>query len=391
MAAAPVKPVAPVQAAAPLPAAAPVPSCLPEIAKAEMRYGLPEGLLVAIALAESGRRDPATGTVAPWPWTINSHGDGEYFETMDAAAARAGELLTTNGDGLVDVGCMQVDLYHHPHAFQTLLAAFDPETNVDYAARFLVDLKDRNGGWISAVAAYNAGDPTLGADYVARVLYYWKGLGTRAAMALGPSVNGARPGFLIDTRLAPTEIAAGFVERKDYASALTIYHAVLTTQPDDQTALLGLAQTLRATGRNDEARQELEKLLTDNPGNRAALGTLLTIIDEMPPARRLVALLSARQVTPDTAEIPARIAVLEQSRGNLKEAIAQMGLAARLAPEEPIMQLDYALLLDQGGYARAAADAYVRFLNVYRPGTVALTVSLDQIRQRLQYLRAHSP
>ena len=286
---------------------------------------------------------------------------------------------------------MQVDLYHHPHAFRTLLAAFDPETNVDYAARFLIDLKDKNGDWMTAVAAYNAGDPSLGADYVARVLYYWKDLGISAAAAQMPPNDGQRRGFMIDTHVAPLEIAHGFIQHKDYAAALTIYRAALRDVPDDQTAMLGLAEALRAMGRNDEARQELERLLTDNPDSRPGLQLLLVILDEMAPPQRLSALLSARQVIPNSAQIPARIAVVEQGRGNLKDAVAQMGMAARLAPGDPIVLLDYALLLDRSGYVAAAVDAYARFLQVYRPGTIALTVSLDQIRQRLQYLRSVAP
>src|SRR5262249_16819558 len=66
------------QAAAPLTSA---PSCLPEIAQAEARYRIPDGLLVAIALVESGRRDPVSDVIVPWPWTINSHGEGHYFDS----------------------------------------------------------------------------------------------------------------------------------------------------------------------------------------------------------------------------------------------------------------------------------------------------------------------
>src|SRR5262249_32914128 len=96
-------------AAAPQPAAptttppAPdAPSCLPEIAKAEKRYHIPDGLLVSIALVESGRRDPDTGILEPWPWTIDAHGQGQYFDSEDAAANAAAALLARN-DSLVDV------------------------------------------------------------------------------------------------------------------------------------------------------------------------------------------------------------------------------------------------------------------------------------------------
>ncbi len=366
-----------------------VPSCLPEIAKAERRYNIPDGLLVSIALTESGRRDEDSGVFAPWPWTINTHGQGAYFDTVDAAAAKTAELLSRD-DGLVDVGCMQVDLYHHPHAFQTILAAFDPETNVDYAARFLTDLKAKNGTWISAVAAYNAGDPALGAEYVARVLYYWKELGTTDATAqVAPNGSHPRRGYVIDAKPSPLEIAAGFVAQKDYAAAVAIYRAVLRNDPDDQTAMFGLAQTLRATGRDDEARQQLERVLTENQSNHQALAALLSIIDEMPAPQRLIALLSARQVAPASAQLPARIAMLEEARGNKSDAIAEMGSAVRLAPGDPVLQLNYALLLDRGGFRNASVAAYTQFLQIYQPGdAVVLTVSLDQVRRRLNYLRS---
>jgi tetratricopeptide (TPR) repeat protein len=380
-------PVPAASAATPAPIA---PSCLPEIAKAEKRYGIPEGLLVSISLVESGRSDPDTGIVSPWPWTIDSHGEGQYFDSIDTAAAAAGKLLAGN-DALVDVGCMQVDLYHHPHAFQTLLAAFDPETNVDYAARYLVQLKGQSGSWASAIGAYHTGNPETGGEYVARVLYYWKNLGTTATTARVIAEKPGLRGFVIDARPAPLEIAAGFVESKDYPSAAAIYRAILAGAPDDQMAMLGLAQTMQATGHDGEAREQLERLLTENPGNHAGLAALLAILDGLPPPQRLTALLSARQVVPNSGQIPARVAILEQERGNTKEALAQMGAAVRLEPGDPILRLDYALMLDKGGYRDASIAAYTQFLEHYRPGSVALTVSLDQIKQRLFYLRAHTP
>jgi soluble lytic murein transglycosylase-like protein len=48
----------------------------------------------------------------------------------------------------------------------------DPHRNVDYAARFLSELKLREGSWTMAVARYNAGKNNAPAQkrYVCRVL-----------------------------------------------------------------------------------------------------------------------------------------------------------------------------------------------------------------------------
>ena len=49
---------------------------------------------------------------------------------------------------------------------------FDPARNVDYAARFLKELREREGNWTLAVARYNAGPNNNPAQkqYVCRVI-----------------------------------------------------------------------------------------------------------------------------------------------------------------------------------------------------------------------------
>ena len=149
--------------------------CRAALASAEARYRLPQGLLLAMALVESGHTDPATDLVAPWPWTIQAGGHG-YFFSSSAEAIREAKLLLKGGNGYIDVGCLQVDLYHHPEAFPSLEAAFDPTTNVDYAARYLRSLALARGSWLEAIAAYNAGAPAAGLAYLDKVLYLWKGV-----------------------------------------------------------------------------------------------------------------------------------------------------------------------------------------------------------------------
>ncbi len=370
--------VSPRPAAAQIEGTAGRPSCLAEIAKAEQRYHIPARLLVAVGLAESGRRDPASRMVAPWPWTLNAQGTGHFYDSADEAAREAAKLLDRN-IGVVDVGCMQVDLFHHPHAFPTLRAAFDPAGNVDFAAQYLRRLYENDRSWPSAVAAYHAGDPAKGADYLARVLYYWKD--QRVAV-------GHARGFSVEESPRPLDLASDFFVRKHYASALAIYRAALNSTPDDVTALLGAAQCLRELGRAEDARSQLERALAVDPTNRLALDILLRLIAGQPPEQRLTHLLSARQVAPGNAEIPARIAMLEAGRGRLAEALLQMADAVRLAPDNPAMLLDYALLLDRSGKAMEAIQAYGRFLRTYRPGTVALTVPLSDVKQRYAYLQS---
>ena len=96
-----------------LSAARPGTLCRPAIAAAEQASAIPPQLLAAIGRVESGRRDPASGVMAPWPWTINAEGQGSFFDTK-AQAIAAVQALQARGVQSIDVGCMQVNLMHHP-------------------------------------------------------------------------------------------------------------------------------------------------------------------------------------------------------------------------------------------------------------------------------------
>jgi hypothetical protein len=141
-------------------------------AAAETRYTLPSGLLRAIGRVESGRRDPSTGQVAPWPWAINAQGRGQLPGSREEALA-ATRALQQAGVASIDVGCFQVNLVHHPLAFPLLEDGFDPARNADYAARFLAGLRAKTGSWEAAVAAYHSATPELGEPYRDRVLAVW--------------------------------------------------------------------------------------------------------------------------------------------------------------------------------------------------------------------------
>ncbi len=143
--------------------------CLAAATTAETEWRLPSGVLAAIGRVESGRWDPRTRQVEPWPWTANVAGDGRHYASlsdaiMDVARERAGGVRS------VDVGCFQVNLLHHPHAFATIEQAFDPLANARYAARFLTVLRANTGAWDLAVGQYHSAVPQIGGPYRERVI-----------------------------------------------------------------------------------------------------------------------------------------------------------------------------------------------------------------------------
>jgi soluble lytic murein transglycosylase-like protein len=154
------------------PLASPSQLCEAAIVSAERAERLPERMMGAIAVVETGRADPAGGAPRPWPWTINAEGQGFFF-TSKQQAIEAVRALQARGVRSIDVGCMQVNLMFHPNAFASLDQAFDPDANARYAARFLTALHGENRDWPAAIAAYHSETPALGAAYRQLVMARW--------------------------------------------------------------------------------------------------------------------------------------------------------------------------------------------------------------------------
>lgn len=149
-------------------------SCEGAIDAAEREVRTAPGLLHAIGLVESGRRDPRTGRRRPWPWTVTANGTGTYYATK-ADAIAAVQALQARGVASIDVGCMQVNLMYHPAAFRSLEQAFEPGPNAAYAARFLRNLYGKLRDWPEAAAAYHSFTPGLNARYARLIAVVWSG------------------------------------------------------------------------------------------------------------------------------------------------------------------------------------------------------------------------
>jgi len=179
----------PAQAVTHLPAEA---ACAAEAAANERLQGIPERLLHAISLVESGRFDADRRATIAWPWTVMAEGEGRYLPSKDAAIAEV-RRLKARGVRNIDVGCMQVNLRYHPDAFASLEEAFDPAANVAYAARFLKGLYDATGHWPTAASYYHSQTPSLAEAYRTRLMKVWRGVQTEFAALTGGRRPAAAP------------------------------------------------------------------------------------------------------------------------------------------------------------------------------------------------------
>ena len=167
--------------------------CAATIRQAERAHRLPRGLLGAIAKVESGRYRDSRAEVFAWPWTVTAEGRGRYLPSKAAAIAEV-KTLKARGIRNIDVGCLQINLHHHPDAFDSLEAAFDPAENAKAAANLLVELRDTWGSWTRAVGNYHSNTPTLSGPYrvkVYRTLYRDRRKAARKAVRQAKKANNA--------------------------------------------------------------------------------------------------------------------------------------------------------------------------------------------------------
>lgn len=181
--------------------------CRAAIQRAEQVYSIPAGLLLAIGNVESGRLDPVTGSTRPWPWTANAEGQGVFFDDASEAVDWV-RRQQQGGMRLIDVGCMQIDLWHHPNAFRSLEEAFDPTRNAEYAARFLRSLYHATGSWQTAIGYYHSQTAALAEPYRKRVqAHYARNIMTSRQVILSKMERawqvtmgaGAGPGAAMET------------------------------------------------------------------------------------------------------------------------------------------------------------------------------------------------
>jgi hypothetical protein len=218
------------------------------ITAAEAESKLPAHVLNAISLRESGRLDPETGRVRPWPWTINYQGAGHFYASKADAIEAVQEIQAAGGQS-IDVGCMQVNLQQHPNAFANLDDAFDPTRNASYAGRFLTALFGDFHDWGPAIAAYHSRTPGIGEPYRDQVVATWnpKDPAVLAKLTFAPlpmTSGGALPGLpLIYVPFAepgPVRIGASSVYRafaaaaanyRDFRTASVVYADFAARRP----------------------------------------------------------------------------------------------------------------------------------------------------------------
>jgi soluble lytic murein transglycosylase-like protein len=124
--------------------------CEREMQAASHRYDVPLGVLYAVGMTETGRKGSLN------PYALNIEGRTVHARSAAEAEAIFGKSRA-EGATLIDLGCMQINHRYHGGAFASVADMLTPAKNVAYAAKFLKELRAREGSWTMAVARYHAG------------------------------------------------------------------------------------------------------------------------------------------------------------------------------------------------------------------------------------------
>jgi hypothetical protein len=149
--------------------------CSAHTSSVERQLKLPNGILLAIALVESGQGG------APQSLALSLGQRSVVANSVEDAARR---LRAVSEEASAYVGCMQLSYRHHRRAFPSVERMVDPKSNVLYAGRLLRRFHGETGSWRSALARYNGASAEQAQSYVCKIWNHLSELDWKSAKLL---------------------------------------------------------------------------------------------------------------------------------------------------------------------------------------------------------------
>lgn len=167
--------------------------CLAAARRAEGAHGLPRGLLVAIALSESGLHAHA----------LSIRGRAHY--PQDRATARRLLLAATGSGAAVMAGCMQVNAGVHARGGADW--PLDAARSADWAGGRLRRWHAETGSWTEAVRRWHGGSPAEAGRLACRVRARLEVVAPGSPLLRGHGCNGVEAARLRRNGEALLEVA----------------------------------------------------------------------------------------------------------------------------------------------------------------------------------------
>jgi Flp pilus assembly protein TadD len=178
------------------------------------------------------------------------------------------------------------------------------------------------------------------------------------------------------------------LQQNQFGQARESYALVLSRNPTQRDALLGIAYAHYALGSTDQALSTLRRLVELYPRDTDATTAIYLISGGDPQAEetRLNQLLERSE---HPAAVYYTLGVLYYGQNRFGEAERSFDRAFSMEPEQPDYAYNLALALDRLGRTREAARQYVVALNLVNQTNAVF--SRDIARARLRILTAIKP
>lgn len=132
------------------------------ISQTEKESDIPRGLLLSIAKIESNLQ----------PLALNIKGQTILPKDENHALQNIRQALNA-GITNIDIGITQLNYKWHHHNFTSLEDMLKLETNIKYAAKLLVKLKQAYGDWHTAIRHYHSLEPKYHKKYSRKIVLCW--------------------------------------------------------------------------------------------------------------------------------------------------------------------------------------------------------------------------
>ncbi len=200
--------------------------------------------------------------------------------------------------------------------------------------------------------------------------------------SVGLSIKVQRPGLDTNYELnrAYTSLMGG-----DTAEAIEIYKNILSSEPQEEEALFGLAATYHRLGELEKARPYYAELLRVNPQHREGLNNFLALISDEAPEEALAELERLEQRNPEFSPIPAQQGVLLNKLGYFDQAREKMLRAIDLAPENMTYKFNLAVMMDQHKEYAHASALYRMLIDAALHGE-KIPGSVEALQKRLNFI-----
>ena len=162
-------------------------------------------------------------------------------------------------------------------------------------------------------------------------------------------------------------------KRKEFAKAAEYYRTTLAKRPDHDYAMIGLADTLVAQGKIDEAIAGYEHFLRADPANAQILYRLAEV--ELDAGRDDAAATNFTKTLssePNTARAEVGLGVVAFRKGNAKDAKAALGRALAIDSKARWARYNLALIAESEGNAAHAISDYRAEIETYPDAYKAL-------------------